>query len=332
MKFLVTGATGFLGSHFARRLTKAGHHVRVLVSETRRTGKKEALQLLSELNTEFFYGDLRDETSLQGIADSVDYVVHCAAIARPSPVPDSRYLDVNEMGTRNLLEHCKHTDLSKVLVMSSITALGPCNSGNILCGESECRPNDLYGASKRAQEKIALSYMNDYQMPIVMLRPPTVFGPRDREFLRLIQMIKRQIFPIRCETKCINYVYVDNLIDASVLALEKATSGAIYLVDNDELCSLNEIIGQIARSIGVRIIPVYLPKSVMNATGYLLECAGKWFHFQPPFKHDTTKWMTEPIWACDITPMKELGYVPRVSVVQGIARTVEYCVETGMLK
>ena len=161
-------------------------------------------------------------------------------------------------------------------------------------------------------------------MPIVILRPPTVFGPRDREFLKFIRMVKTRFFPIRCANRCINYLYVDNLVDACILVMSRAPSGEVYLIDNREPCSLNHILALIATSLNVRMLPLYLPNSVMTVTGYLLESTAKTFRFQPPFKHDTTRWMTRNVWPCDISKLMKLGYVPSVSIGEGVKQTVDY--------
>ena len=258
-----------------------------------------------------------------GIVHQTDVVFHLAAIARPSSVPDNRYVAVNANGTRNLLDACRHSEISKIVMMSSVAAQGP-RYNEPFDEESEFRPSDAYGRSKLAQERAARTYIDQYQMPIVILRPPTVFGPRDLEFLKFIRMVKARFFPIRCAIRCINYLYVDNLVDACLLVMARAPSGEVYLIDNREPCSLNRILTLIATSLNVRMVPLYLPNSVMTFAGYLLESTAKPFRFQPPFTHETTRWMTRNIWPCDISKLTNLGYVPSISIGEGVKQTVDY--------
>tara|TARA_Y100001960_G_scaffold267300_1_gene291488 strand:- start:533 stop:1513 length:981 start_codon:yes stop_codon:yes gene_type:complete len=324
MNVLVTGGTGFIGSHLVERLVREGHQVRALVSKNGRKNKQDAVKFLEELDVEIFEGNLLEEGSLTDIAEDVDAVFHFAAIARPSAIPDGHYFDVNEKGTQNLLKACNNPQIKKFLVMSSLAVFGPCKNQDSLNEESICGPIDTYGESKLAQEKVAEYFIKKQQLPIVILRPPTVFGPRDLEILKFIKIIKNRFFPIRSNNKCINYLYVDNLVDASLLIIEKGAAGEVYLIDNGELCSLNQVINSISNALNVQMLPFYLPNIFMVLAGYFFELAGKIFRFQPPFKHNTTQWMTEPFWPCDISKIKSLGYSPRISVVEGLKRTVKF--------
>ena len=331
MNVLVTGGTGFIGSHLVERLIKEGHQVRALVSNKKRKNKQDTVKLLEDLDVEIFEGNLLKEESLAGIAEDIDAVFHFAAIARPSAIPEGHYFDVNEKGTQNLLKACNHPQIKKILIMSSLAVFGPCKNQDNLNEESICDPIDIYGKSKLAQEKVAKFFIKKYKMPIVIMRPPTVFGPRDLEILKLIRIIKKRLFPIRSSNKCINYLYVDNLIDASLLAIEKGSNGEVYLIDNGELCSLNQIINSISGFLNVQMLPFYLPNAFMVLAGYFFELAGKIFRFQPPFKHNTTQWMTERFWPCDIAKIELLGYSPRVSVVEGLKRTVKFYLQNKTL-
>lgn len=331
MNVLVTGGTGFIGSHLVERLVSEGHQVRVLVSKDRRKSKQGAIRFLENLNVEIFDGNLLDEESLVGIAADIEVVFHFAAIARPSAIPEGHYFDVNEKGTRNFLRACNSPLVKKILIMSSLSVFGPCKSQESLNEESVCQPIDSYGESKLAQENVARIFIEKDRMPIVILRPPTVFGPRDMEILKLLKIIENRFFPIRSNNNCINYLYIDNLVDASLLVMEKGPVGEVYLIDNGEYCSLNQIINSISEFLKVQMLPFYLPKSIMVLAGYFFEFAGKVFSFQPPFKHNTTQWMTERFWSCDISKIRNLGYNPKVSVDEGLKRTAKFYLENKAL-
>ena len=215
--------------------------------------------------------------------------------------------------------------------MSSLAVFGACKSQEKLNEKSVCRPIDPYGTSKLAQEKVAEYFIERDRMPIVILRPSTVFGPRDMEILKLFKIIKNRFFPIRSNKKCINYLYIDNLVDASLLILEKGSVGEVYLVDNGNYCSLNQIISTISNSLNVQVLPFYLPKVFMELTGYFFELAGRIFCFQPPFKHNTTQWMTEGLWSCDISKIRNLGYSPRISIDKGLKLTAKFYLANKVL-
>src|SRR3989344_2100082 len=144
MKILVTGATGFIGSHLAERLVKDRHRVRALVREKATKDnpepKNDAVELLKRLKVEIAYGDLLDIKSLEKAVKNIDVIFHLAAIARPMAIPDELYFKVNEQGTKNLLEACKNKKLKKIIIMSSISAVGPTRDDNPVNEDTPCRP------------------------------------------------------------------------------------------------------------------------------------------------------------------------------------------------
>jgi len=111
MRTLVTGATGFIGSHLVEYLIKKGHKVRVLVRkkefEKRPFDRIDSIKLINQLNVEICFGDLLDNNSLKKCVKNIDVIFHLAAIARPMAIPRKKYFEINEKGTKNLLEACK---------------------------------------------------------------------------------------------------------------------------------------------------------------------------------------------------------------------------------
>ena len=107
MKVLVTGATGFIGSHLVERLIRDGFDVRALVRKRDNETREDTFELLKKLNVEIFEGDLLDKESLKEIGKEIDIVFHLAAIARPMAIPDELYFKVNEEGTKNKHKYVK---------------------------------------------------------------------------------------------------------------------------------------------------------------------------------------------------------------------------------
>jgi len=331
MKVLVTGAAGFIGSHLVERLVKEKYNVRALVRNKNNEERKENLELLEKLRVEIFLGDLLDKKSLAKAVENVNIIFHLAAIARPMAIPKKRYFEVNAEGTRNLLEACKNRKIKKIIVMSSISAVGPTRDKTAVNENTKCQPVDIYGWSKLAEEKVVEEYIKKYKMPIVILRPPMVFGPRDFEMLKLFKAVDKKFFPINGNEKCMEFLYVENLVDACLLALKKGKIGEKYHISNEHY-SINEIINAIEKALGKKILPVKFPKLGFVLAGGILEIFGKIFNFRPPFKHDTVNWMTEKFWYSDISKAKkEMGYEPKISLEEGVKRTAEYYKEKGSL-
>ncbi len=333
MKILVTGASGFIGSHLTERLAKEGYDIRAMIRKKENKQKTDSLKLLKELNVEMVEGDLLDIDSLKKAVKGVDIVFHLAAIARPMAIPNKLYFKINEEGTRNLLEVCRGNKIKKIIMMSSVSAVGPTRDGNPVNEETKCHPVDVYGWSKLAQEKVAEEYFQKYNLPIVLLRPPMVSGARDFELLKLFKAVNMRFFPIRSKVKGMEFLYVENLVEACFLAMKKGKNGQKYHISNGEHYSINEIISSIEKAEKKRIIPIYFPKSLFAVFGYCIEFIAKVLHFHPPFKHDTVVWMTDKFWYSDISKAKkELQYKPIISLDEGTRRTAEYYKEKGIIR
>ena len=334
MKALVTGATGFIGSHLTEELIKQGHKVKVLVRETEDSSKDKRgiLGLLKKLNVEIIQGDLLDEKSLDNAVKNVDVVFHLAAIARPMAIPREEYFKVNEKGTKNLLEACKKKKIKKIVIMSSVSAVGQSKEGKAVNEKTKCKPVDTYGWSKLAQEKISLEYFKKFKMPIVFLRPPMVFGPRDVEMLKLFKAVKKRFFPLDGKSKCMEFLYVENLVQACLLAVKYGENGEAYHITNGEHYSINEIRSSMEKAMGKKVLPIKFPRIFFVSAGFSMELVGKLFGFRPPFKHDTIDWMTKKLWYSDVSKARKvLKYVPKFSLDEGIKKTVDYYKKEGYL-
>jgi len=283
MNILVTGGAGFIGSHLVDSLLSDGHNVVCL--DDLSLGCKENIQHNFEnSNFKFVELDILDVDGLKKVFAEGDFdcVFHLAAIARPMAIAKELYFAINEGGTRNLLEACKGKNLKKIIIMSSISAVGPTRDGKPVDERTPCKPSDTYGLSKLAQEKVAIDYLRKYGLPIVMLRPPMVFGPRDDELLKLFRGINTRFFPVRGTRKVTEFLYVGNLIEACLLAMEKGAMGEVYHVSNGESYSINEIIYAIAEAQGKKLLPVSFPGFVWMVAGGIVEIFAKTLRFHPP--------------------------------------------------
>jgi nucleoside-diphosphate-sugar epimerase len=324
MKALVTGATGFIGSHLVERLIHDGFEVRALVRKRDNETRKDTFELLKKLNVEIFEGDLLDKGSLKKIGKEIDVVFHLAAIARPMAIPNELYFKINEKGTDNLFEVCLDEGVKKIVMMSSVSAVGPSKDGNAVNEETDCNPVDIYGWSKLAQEKIAFEYINR-GLQVILLRPPMVFGPRDFEMLRLFKAANRGFFPVKSKNKCFEFLYVENLVEACLLALENGKIGETYHITNGEPYSINDIMNSIGNSLRKDITQLNFPSFIFNIIGNFVESIGKIFSFHPPFKHDTVNWMTQKLWYSNPNKSKrELNYNPKFTLNEGVKKTVNY--------
>ena len=174
MRVLITGASGFLGSHVAEQLKSAGHDVRCLVRKTSNT------RFLDELGVELAEGALHQKDSLEKAVEGVDAIIHSAGLVKARSEAD--FFACNTQGTANLLDAAiEHApNLKRFVHVSSLEACGPSPDGRPVPHHQE-RPVTAYGRSKLAAEKECLSRKD--RLPVVLLRPGAIYGPRDNELL-----------------------------------------------------------------------------------------------------------------------------------------------------
>lgn len=336
MRALVTGGDGFIGSHLVERLCKEGMDVSALVRKKDNELVKhpermaEIYSMFRKNNVKVLYGDLLDKRSLEVALKGIDVVFHLAAIARPMAIKDQGYFDTNETGTRNLLEACLEENTKKIILMSSVSAVGMSMDGKAVNEKTIPQPADVYGESKLAAEKIAKHFK---KLNIVILRPPMVYGPRDYEMLRLFKTVNKGIFPIKSpEEPNLEFCYVGNIAEACVLAWKKGKKSETYHITDGEHYTIKQVTEAIAEACDKKLSKFKLPGWFFKFTGYFAEAIGFILRIHPPFKHNTIDWMTKKMWYSDCgKAKKELGYRNFISLEEGTRRTAEWYRKHGLL-
>jgi len=323
MNILVTGATGFIGGHLVRRLIKANHSVRCLVRKTSNTNN------LKKFGVVLYEGDLLQPKTLEGIMDGVDLVYHLSGVV--SSRWTSEFYKGNVIATKNLLEICKNNKIKKFIYASSIAVYQPPSNKTLLDENSPCRPITSYGRSKLEAEKIVLYYFYNYNLPIVILRGPVIYGPFETEiltkfFLNLIR--KKKVFVIGDGDNFRSLNYIDNFIDGLVLAGEHPESvGRIYNLSDQKAYTLNEILETSSRIIGSKISTIYLPNWIGNISWLIYNI------FEKLFKIFSIELYSIKVLSlnlgCNVSKIvSELGYTSRVDLKEGLQRTFDWIRDT----
>ena len=221
MVILVTGGTGFIGSHLVDTLVSKGEDVRVLVRET--SNKR----YLIGKEVEFVYGNLEDMDSMKAVVENVNAIYHLAGMLGKGI--NSRYeyeklRRINVRGTENLLEACLTEDIHRFVHFSSVAAIG--HTESIADETTDCNPIDPYGQSKYESEKVALKFFNDYKIPVTIVRPSMVYGPRETtNKAKFFQSIQKGTFRIIGNGQnLMSFVYVDGVVQGCLLAAQKKKS------------------------------------------------------------------------------------------------------------
>ena len=232
LKALVTGSTGFIGSHLVEGLVQREVQVRCLVRKT------SDLKWLRGLPIEFVYGDCNDRGSLKEAVKDVDQLFHLAGVTKA--IDEKTYFEVNALGTDNLIHACLEYSpcLQKFIYLSSQAAAGPCCNGRGKKESDECKPISPYGQSKRMGEKLAIEHA--HELPLLILRPSAVYGPRDKDFYVLFKLLSKKIKP--CLAGQLSLCYVQDIIQAILLASESQESkGEIFFLSDGHDYRMDEV-------------------------------------------------------------------------------------------
>ncbi len=319
MRALVTGGTGFIGSHLVESLLERGFHVRCLVRKT------SDLKWLRDLPIDLVHGDCIDKDSLGGAVKGVDLVFHVAGVTKA--IREKTYFEINAFGTENLIHACleHNTHLEGFIYVSSQAAAGPCRHGGRKEESDLCEPVSPYGRSKRMGEELALAH--SHELPLLILRPCAVYGPRDKDIYAFFKLLAKGIKPcLSGRDRHISLCYVGDIVRGILLAAEdQQPSGEIFFLSDGHDYRLEEIGDIIARAMEVTPFCVRVPEwmlfGVASVSQYLSKLTGK----PALLNRAKVEEMVQGNWVCDITKAQTLlGFAPRIPLTQGAKLTFEW--------
>jgi nucleoside-diphosphate-sugar epimerase len=319
LKALVTGGTGFIGSHLVERLLQRGSQVRCLLRETSDSSWLKGLPI------EVTFGDCNDKTSLKEAVKGVDQVFHLAGITKA--IHEKTYFEANAYGTDNLIHACLENNphLQRFIYLSSQAAAGPCRNGDKKRESDQCDPVSAYGRSKRMGEELALAHA--HEIPLLILRPCAVYGPRERDIYTLFKLLSKRIkLCLSGEDQHLSLCYVEDIIQAILLSAEShEPSGEIFFLSDGQDYKLEEISDTLIRVMGVTAYCIHVPKWVMmgitSSSEYFSRLSGK----PSLLNKGKVEEMVQKNWVCDITKARTaLGFEPRISLAQGAKLTFEW--------
>jgi nucleoside-diphosphate-sugar epimerase len=322
---LVTGATGFVGSHVAEVLTRRGDRVRALA----RSGADT--KFLEQLGVEVVRGDLTDTDALQTAVNGVDVVVHCAAkVGDWGPVDE--YRKVNVEGLRALFDALLGKPLHRFVHISTLGVYEARH--HYATDETEPLPEkhiDGYTQSKVEAERLALQYHRKQHVPVTILRPGFVYGPRDRTMLpRLVDRLKeRSVIYIARGRYALNTTFVGNLVDAVLLAIDNpAAVGEVFNITDGEFVSKRKFFETVADGLGLKRprgfppVPVWLARMMANWRESVFRKKNK--PYPPRITQAQLKFAGLNLDFSIAKARTKLGYAPRVLFEDGMKQALEW--------
>ncbi len=318
MRFLLTGATGFIGTALAERLAAGGHAVRALVRPTSVTGA------LLRLGAELTPGNVLDAASVRAAVDGCDAVIHLAGLVKA--LTPAELLACNATGTGNVAEACAAAARPPRLVyLSSLSAAGPSVNGRPRVEEDPPAPVSLYGESKLAGEVAVRAVAGGVRASVV--RAPIIYGPGDRELVPQLQRMARLGVAPRLGrgTKRYSLLHVADLAAALLAAAERGEPlrengpEGVYFVEDGTDHTWEEIAAAAFRALGKSPHDLPLPEALGPLLAGASGLAGRLLRKPSILNLDKLKELREPSWTCSAArARRELGFTPRYGLEEGM--------------
>lgn len=317
---VVTGASGFVGSTLVDYLLQKGHHVKCILRST------SSRKWLENKPIEIIDCGLFDKEQLKSVLKDADYLFHVAGVVKSKT--EEGYYKGNVETTRSLLDVlCEvNPNIKKVVITSSLTACGPSLDGKPCTEKTLEHPITRYGKSKFQQEQLAKSYMD--KLPITIIRAPAVYGARDTEIYLVLKTYKQGLMTlVGFNKKQLSLVHVEDLVEGHYLAAvsQNSTGQTYFITSSQEQYDWDQIGGVIAKAMGKKAITLRIPHFLVYTVAAVAEFFALFSSKAATFNIEKARDFVQQYWTCDITKaVNEIGFVPKVSLEDGMTRTVEW--------
>lgn len=326
MKALVTGASGFIGSTLIEELDTLGFEVHALLRKNSSTANLDGFKYRR------IEGDLSDFDSLCRAVKNVDYVFHLAGVVA---APNRKtFFEHNVEGTKRLARAVAQVQphLSRFVYVSSLAAGGPSSSLQPKVETEKDQPVSFYGESKLEGEKELLKYQT--QFPISIVRPPLVYGPKDKAVFVVIKTIARNLMPIlRGSTenghKYYSVIYAKDLckgiVQSALASPEKVPSGEIFYLAGDGVYTYQEFLMSIAEGLNCDPLKIKVPKWAVKWIAGLVSTVGLVTRKSYPLNSDKVNEILPDYWICSNQKAKEvLGFSPEFDLQTGMLQSIDW--------
>jgi dihydroflavonol-4-reductase len=322
MRALVTGATGFVGSHLVEALQRGSVRITALA----RSPAKAAVLVASGIRV--VRGDLHDTEGLDQAVQDQDVVYHVAGVVA---APDeTAFLRSNRDGTRNLVIAAERHGKPRFVLVSSLAAAGPAAKGTPLQGTEPPRPVTAYGRSKLAAEELVRSS----SLPWSIVRPPIVYGPRDREVLKVFRLARLGIAPVFGDGRQeLSAVHARDLALALVsVAGSSTTLGGTYHACHPQVFTSSELGRAVAFAMGRRVLTIRVPNAVGRRLLAVTEASARLIGQATILTTDKANEFFQEAWTGDPAPLtRDCGWRAQYDLSNGLTDTYHWYRKAGWL-
>jgi len=319
MKVLITGAGGFIGSHLVDSQLEQGHDVRAVDLHLNLLQPQSANPHL-----EAICGDITDKNLLNKLVNGVEVIYHLASAHLDVSLSDEHYRRVNVGATRSLLEAASMAGVRRFVHCSSVGVIGDVE--NPPADETtDCHPTNIYEQTKLEGEREALAYSHRTGLPVVVMRPAWVYGPRCPRTSKLMRTISKGRFLFFGNGQNLRHpVYIKDAVKGLELcASAEGVNGEVFIIAGESAVPVAELVSVMSRELGVRAPKLHLPIALGLLGGYSLEMAFKLISKQPPFSRRSVDFFLKHN-AYNIGKAKRmLSYQPQMDLRAGIKKTIQ---------
>lgn len=325
MTALVTGATGFVGSHLLDQLLARGTEVRVLVRDAHKA------EDLRQRGVDVRLGDVREPGVMALLVRDIDVVYHCAAAVGPHHSRQTIY-ETNLTGVLHVLHALRQRDRGRLVLLSSINVLGSKDLDPATEDSPCCPSNDAAADVKIDVEKLAVDYHRQHGVRTTILRPGFIYGPRDPHNLpRLMRALRRDKFSfIGSRDNVVPIVHVADLVQAMLLAGNcSVVPGRVYHISDGSRTTIGQFVDRLADLLGCpspkKVRPLWLARTACA----VLELVSRWRGRPPPISRAALRFLGTSRFVDISRARAELGYQPRIGYQDGLADALRWFTDTS---
>ncbi len=319
MKIFMTGAGGFVGSWVAEKLVARGERPICLLRNRRKTSWIDGLAI------DPCAGSLAEPASYREALREADIVLHIAGVTKA--FDRQGYYEGNVAGTARLMQTILEVApaVKKVIHVSSQAAAGPSPNADGIDEDFPSRPLTDYGLSKLAAEEIVRDYAR--RLPVTILRPPVVYGPRDTDFFEVYRSVKRGVnLKVGSHDTCASMIHVFDLADGIIEAgLHSAGVGKTYFICDDDYYRWSTIVQKLEAMFGKKVRDVRVPYRVAVAVAGVAEWVGRVQRKPSIISRQKMREVSQPYWIAKNDRIKQdMGYRSRLTLDEGLRLTYDW--------
>jgi nucleoside-diphosphate-sugar epimerase len=322
---LVTGATGFVGSHVLECYGDHGFRLRALVR------KQADAQRLEALGIQCVLGSLENPDTLRQAASGVDAVLHLAAATKSRTLDGFR--QANVAGTQAVVEAmlAAQPRPKRLVYLSSLAAVGPSHDGKPITREDVPRPLTAYGRTKLAGEKLCEAVADTFEVAI--LRAPAVYGPRDRDVFEFFRLANYGVMPLPSgPARRLQMIHAADLARSVLLAATSEHAKGVYHVADARSYLWEDMARMVARAVGKNARIVRIPGALISAAASFTETAAGLIGKTTIFNREKARELLAPGWLCETElARRDFGFEAHIPLQEGLVETANWYKANGWL-